>query len=509
MMLGRKTLLINPPLIDGVAFTRQGRCQEREDVLGTTKPPYTLALLAELLRRAGCDVRLIDATATRVTTAEVMARLDREGFQPTLILFPSTTPTLDADVAEMSAIKQRFGAPMFCFGPHASTAPAQSMARVPQVDGMFVGEPEDAVQQLAALDSLDRLGEIPSLTWRRNGTVIPHRAHGSYAGFLSMPFPAWDLLDLKGYSLPLVNKPYVIIETSRGCPYTCDFCVAPIHQGHKFRERSARTLVSEIERVNKELGVEFFYLWGDTVTLNVKSFTAFCDELIARQLPIQWFGNARADNLTDPAFVHRLRRAGCWMLALGIESESDEVRKDMAKRLERHKIITAFANMRQAGIKSFAFFIFGYPGDTKETMRRTTDYAIELNPDFANFYPAVPYPGTELYEKCVRAGLLTAEAAEDWTKLEYSYYVLSGNGMDSSLVMSSINRARRRFFLRPSYMVNHATDLARIVATKQSVAFQTAKRLFFGNGAASGAYREGVVSGFSRTTEAPRSVERG
>jgi hypothetical protein len=161
MMLGRKTLLINPPLIDGVAFTRQGRCQEREDVLGTTKPPYTLALLAELLRRAGCDVRLIDATATRVTTAEVMARLDREGFQPTLILFPSTTPTLDADVAEMSAIKQRFGAPMFCFGPHASTAPAQSMARVPQVDGMFVGEPEDAVQQLAALDSLDRLGEIP------------------------------------------------------------------------------------------------------------------------------------------------------------------------------------------------------------------------------------------------------------------------------------------------------------------------------------------------------------
>ena len=490
MMLGRKTLLINPPLIDGVAFTRQGRCQEREDVLGTTKPPYTLALLAELLRRADCDVRLIDATAARLTTTEVLARLDREGFQPTLILFPSTTPTLDADVAEMSAIKRRYGAPMFCFGPHASTAPAQSMARVPQVDGMFVGEPEDGVQQLAALDSLDRLGEIASLTWRQNGTVIPHRAHGSYAGFLNMPFPAWDLLDLKGYSLPLVDKPYIIIETSRGCPYTCDFCVAPIHQGHKFRERSARMLVSEIERAYKELGVEFFYLWGDTVTLNVKTFTAFCDELIACQLPIQWFGNARADNWTAPAFVHRLRRAGCWMLALGIESESDEVRKDMAKRLERQKIITAFANMRQAGIKSFAFFIFGYPGDTKETMRRTTDYAIELDPDFANFYPAVPYPGTELYEKCVRAGLLTAAAADDWPKLEYSYYVLSGNGMDSSLVMSSINRARRRFFLRPRYVINHAGDLARIVATKQSVAFQTAKRLFFGNGAAGGVYRD-------------------
>ena len=154
----------------------------------------------------------------------------------------------------------------------------------------------------------------------------------------------------------------MIVETSRGCPYSCDFCVAPIHQGHKFRERSAKALVDEIERGYREFGIDFFYLWGDTVTLNVKTFTAFCDELIARNLPIQWFGNARADNLTDPAFVHRLRKAGCWMLAMGIETESEEIRKDMVKRLEREKIQTALDNMRDAGIRSFAFFIFGYPG---------------------------------------------------------------------------------------------------------------------------------------------------
>jgi anaerobic magnesium-protoporphyrin IX monomethyl ester cyclase len=489
MMLGRKTLLLNPPLVNGVAFTRQGRCQEREEVLGTTKPPYTLALLAELLRRANCEVRLIDATATRITIDEVAVALDRDGFTPTLILFPSTTPTLDADVAEVSRLKQRYGAPMFCFGPHASTAPAQSMARATDVDGMFVGEPEEGVQQLTALDSLERLGEVETLIWRRGLRVVPNRSRGSFAGFLEMPFPAWDLLDLKKYSLPLVDKPYTIIETSRGCPYTCDFCVAPIHQGHKFRERSAKALVAEIERTYRELGIEFFYLWADTVTLNVKSFTAFCDELIARKLPIQWFGNARADNLTDPAFVHRLRRAGCWMLALGIEAESDAVRKDMAKRLERQKIKAAFTNMRDAGIKSFAFFIFGYPGDTKETMERTTDYAIELDPDFANFYPAVPYPGTDLFEKCVRAGLLTPDAADDWQRMEYSYYVLDGNGVDAPLVMSAINRARRRFFLRPSYMLRHASDLARIAATKQSVAWQAARRVLFGPGVVAGAGR--------------------
>jgi radical SAM superfamily enzyme YgiQ (UPF0313 family) len=481
-VLGQRTLLVNPPLINGIAFTRQGRCQEREEVLGTTKPPYTLAVLASLLRDAGHDVRLIDATASRLTIDDVIRRLDADGFAPTLIVFPTTTPTLDADVAAMARLKARYSAPMFCFGPHASTVPAESMARpsAAAVDGMFVGEPEDGVRQLAALTSLDRLGEIPNLTWRRGGEVVPHRAHGSFAGFLQLPFPAWDLLDLENYALPLVDRPYVIVETSRGCPYSCDFCVAPIHQGHKFRERSAKALVDEIERSHREHGVEFFYLWGDTVTLNVKSFTAFCDELIARQLPIQWFGNARADNLTDPAFVHRLRRAGCWMLALGVESESDEVRKDMVKRLERQKIQAAFRNMRSAGIKSFAFFIFGYPGETIATMNQTTRYAIELDPDFANFYPAVPYPGTALHEKCAREGLL-GPGAKDWSRMEYSYYLLRGNGLDESVVMQSINRAKRRFFLRPGYMARHLGDVARLALTKQGIVWQVFTRTVFGS----------------------------
>jgi radical SAM superfamily enzyme YgiQ (UPF0313 family) len=477
--LGQRTLLINPPLINGIAFTRQGRCQEREEVLGTTKPPYTLALLASLLQDAGMDVRLVDATASRLSIDDVIERLGSERFVPSLIVFPTTTPTLDADVAAIARLKAEFGAPMFCFGPHASTVPAESMARAVEVDGMFVGEPEDGVLQLAALPSLDAVGEIPSLTWRRNGTVVPHRTHGTFNGFLQMPFPAWNLLDLKAYSLPLVNRSYVIVETSRGCPYTCDFCVAPIHQGHKFRDRSAKVLVDEIERSYRELGVEFFYLWGDTVTLNVKSFTAFCDELIARQLPIHWFGNARADNLTDPAFVHRLKRSGCWMLALGIESESDDVRKHMVKRLERQKIQTAFRNMRDAGIRSFAFFIFGYPGETPRTMEQTTEYAVALDPDFANFYPAVPYPGTALHEKCAREGLL-GPCAGDWSKMEYSYYLLRGNGLDEAVVMQAINRAKRRFFLRPRYMARHLGDVVRLVFTKQGIVWQVFTRTVLG-----------------------------
>lgn len=159
--------------------------------------------MASLLRAAGAEVRLVDATASRLSMDEVVARLEQDGFRPTLILFPTTTPTLDADVIAMAQLKARYGAPIFCFGPHASTAPLVSMERAPAVDGMFVGEPEDGALQLATLASVAHLADVPSLTWRQpGGPVVAHRAHGSFSGFMSMPFPAWDLLALKDYGLP-------------------------------------------------------------------------------------------------------------------------------------------------------------------------------------------------------------------------------------------------------------------------------------------------------------------
>jgi anaerobic magnesium-protoporphyrin IX monomethyl ester cyclase len=469
--LGSRVLLVNPPPMNGVAFTRQGRCQEREEVLGTTKPPYSLALIAALLRDRNHELRLVDQTAARLSTEEMIARLEREGFAPSLVLFCSSTPTLRADAVEAAKLKRAFNVPIVCFGPHASAAPSESMERAPEVDAMIVGEPEDAVLELVTLNSFNEADRIDTLTVRRNGTIVPNRSKGTYGGYDTAPYPAWDLLPLDRYRVPLLNTRYLIVETSRGCPYKCDFCIAPIHQGHIFRERDAVALVDEIEEGQRRFGITDFYLWADTATLNAKTFGRFCDELITRNLGIRWFGNGRADNLTSPEFVDKLRRSGCWMLSLGIESESDDVRRDMQKRLEREKIRLAIRNLRTARIKSFAFFIFGYPGDTIESIERTARYACEVDPDFANFYPAVPYPGTQLYEKCRRDGLL---ADDDWSKMEYSHYVLRGNGLDEAIVMGAVRRATRRFFLRPSWMARHSLDLVRLVLSSGTLVWRAA-----------------------------------
>jgi radical SAM superfamily enzyme YgiQ (UPF0313 family) len=478
---GARTLLVNPPLVRGIAFTRQGRCQEREDVFGTIKPPYSLALCAALLRARGHDVRLADLTASRQSADALATSLEREGFRPTLIVFASTTPTFDADVAALAPLKARWGAPIFSFGPHASATPHECMQRAPEIDGVLVGEPEDTLVALAETDDRhpESIATIPALMSRRGGLLTAHRAHGIFAGFdvAQRPDPAWDLLDLSAYQLPLLNQQTVIVETGRGCPYACDFCVAPLHQGHKFRERSATDLVDEIERIHRRYGVSCFYLWGDTVTLNASTFGAFCAELIARRLPIRWLSNARADNLVDAAFVDRLRASGCWMLALGIESGSDATRSAMQKRLSDQAIRAAFSNLRRAGIRSFGFFILGHPGETPATLEQTVEYAVALDPDYANFYPAVPYPGTALHAKARRDGWLVDD---DWSRMEYSHYLLNGNGLNERVVLDAVRRAARRFYLRPSYLVRHLADAARLGLMDTRRAWRIARRLFVG-----------------------------
>ena len=131
----------------------------------------------------------------------------------------------------------------------------------------------------------------------------------------------------------------------------------------------------------------------------------------------------------------------------------------------------------KAGFQVNIEFIFGYPGETPTALEQTTNYAIDLDPDFANFYPAVPYPGTELYAKAKRDGLL---ASEDWARMEYSYYLLSGNGLNERVVMDAIHRAKRRFFLRPGYLPRPPGDVARPALSKQSIFVPVMSRTLFG-----------------------------
>ena len=415
-------------------------------------------------------MRIADLTASRQSIDACIDELARASWRPTLILFASTFPTWDADAHAIATLKAATGAPAVAFGPHASAAPRAALARAPQIDGVFVGEPETAAATLATLPPDADWQAVDSLMFRRGADIVVHQRAGTFAGFETAEGPDWSGIVFTDHRLPLVNAPYALVETSRGCPYTCEFCVAPIQQGHTFRTRPPSRIVDEIERGVRTHGLRYFYLWGDTVTLNLTAFRAIATTLTERRLGIHWLANARADNLADPRFVEALRASGCWMLSFGVESWSPDRRATMQKKLSQNAIHAAARNLRRAGILSFAFFIVGYPGETPETMARTIDFATELDVDFAGFYPAVPYPGTGLGERAAAAGWLAAP--DDWSRLEYSHYAMRTPELDEASVLGALARARRRFYLRPGYLLRHAGVLARVAASKPALTGQ-------------------------------------
>lgn len=458
-------LLINPSKIDGIAFTREGRCEEREEVLGTVKPPLSLAIIASMLREKLIPFKLFDATALDISPTQIISRLEEEAFKPLIIIFCTTTPTIEVDTSMMALIKECFGSVLIAFGPHTSAVPIASMEKLPALDAVIIGEPEETVLQIAE-QSGGRLETIHGLCYRKNGQPICNPKRHGVQNLDALPYPAWDLLPIEKYQLPLTGDRYVLVEVNRGCPFKCDFCVVPITHGHKFRERNPIKVVDEIEFLIHQYNLSAFYLWGDTVTLNKRFMQAFCDEIIKRKLAIKWFSNSRAEVIDSYEFAHKLKESGCWMLAMGVESSSNDIRQRMQKQLQTQQVQRACALLRQVRIKSLAFFIFGHISDTEASMQDTIQFASSLDPDYASFYPAVPFPGTALYEECLANDMLTSN---EWSKYEYSHYVIKTDHLNEYKVMKARSKAYRRFYLRPRFLFRQLKEIKSLRAFADTI----------------------------------------
>ena len=455
-MNSHAVLLINPPPIDGASWTREGRCQEKEDILGTVKPPLSLALIAALLRDNKIYFKLLDATALNLSADEVCDQLIETDFYPTVIIYCTTTATICADTESLSILKKKFHARLVAFGAHLSGVPEETLEKIPDIDIGIIGEPEYTVLDLLENDHFANLDKVNGIVWRDGRQIYINNNRGWIEDLNQLPEPAWDLLPLEKYVLPFTNERYLMVETSRGCPFVCDFCVASLNHGTRFREKRSETVVNEIEDLKKKFNIKNFNLFGDTVTLNKKFVDTFCDELIKRRLDIRWLTNTRADTLYDPELVKKMKESGCWMLSIGIESFSEKTRNNMQKKLETDKITRAIALLREIGILSFGFFIYGYPGETEKDMDETTKFALSLPLDYANFYPAVPYPGTAFYNKCVSDGSLYHNS---WNKMEYSSYIIRTNDLNEQRVKKAISHAYLSFYLRPKFLRKHIMNV--------------------------------------------------
>jgi len=267
-------------------------------------------------------------------------------------------------------------------GPHTSVG----LETIPDyVDRIVIGEGEISIGKLVS-------GEI-------NKRVI----RGERVEDLdSLPFPAWEEFIYRPYNwhaqwLQDVNPVYTF-NTSRGCPYNCAFCSVNAVWGLKYRFMSAARIIDDIERMIKSYGLRGVYFREDHFTLNKKRTVDFCEKLLSRNLGIEWICESRADQLTDPAYVSLMARAGCRAFYIGVESGSPRMLEFMRKQETVDQFVRAFDLARKNGIKTYASFVVGAPTETQRDRELTRKLVKKIMPDFISNNIYVGLPGSAFYD---------------------------------------------------------------------------------------------------------------
>jgi radical SAM superfamily enzyme YgiQ (UPF0313 family) len=273
------------------------------------------------------------------------------------------------------------------------------------------------------------------------------------------PMPALDLVPLDKYRISpdlRTGDRFGMVLTARGCPYDCIFCANKLLTERTYRARSVKSVIDEIEYYLKTTGVTQLMIIDDNFTVNRKRTIELCEEFIRRGYPdkFNWWAEARVDCL-DQELLNIMKKAGCSILSLGLESGNQRLLDLIKKNITLEKTKEAVKMIKRSGIKSRASFILGLPTETKQETINTIKFAYGLPIDQVRFAIATPFPGTVLWDIAVKEGRVDPTNI-DWTKLSLMggytdhdpmYYP---EGRTAKEMKSFQKTANLMFYLRPS-----------------------------------------------------------
>ncbi|MCW4045030.1 MAG: B12-binding domain-containing radical SAM protein [Candidatus Bathyarchaeota archaeon] len=308
-------------------------------------------------------------------------------------------------------------------GLDPSARPADCLAHR-CIDFVVIGEPEQTVFELASLleqGKAEEVEKVRGIAFVKNGETIITQPRPLLQDLDSLPFPARHLLPMQLYFAavkenPLrgeICKPWAIVITSRGCPYSCVFCTSHTVMGRRWRARSPENVVDELEHLVRVYRVKQIDFLDDNLTLDKKRMEAICDLIVKRGLKIEWFtpSGVRADTLDEP-LLRKMKQAGCRKIRLAPESGVQRVVNDIIKKnLSLEAVEKAVFLCKKVGIRVGCFFVIGLIGETKQDIEETIKFAYKLRRLGAEgfiFSIATPQYGTELYEQAKRGGFLRA-----------------------------------------------------------------------------------------------------
>jgi radical SAM superfamily enzyme YgiQ (UPF0313 family) len=443
-------LLIQPPT---GSYRRDDRCQSRveDQTIQVNFPPMDLAYHAACLREEGHSCLIRDYSTTGTPMASALKEISELG--PRLVFFSSTQPTQMNDLAFAARIKERVDQVRIVLRGESVTYQDEPILRnYPQVDYILRGESEETLVDLLSWlkkESQSSIEDIPGITYFSGNQIIRTPDRPFIKDLNKLPWPARDLLDQKLYRSPETGNVLTTLYTARGCPYPCIFCPAPLASGRPVRMRSTEDLVEELKTCVDRHGIREFLFHGDTFTYSRKWVLDLCEKIQEAGLKVRWGCNSRVDTI-DPEMLRAMKQAGCWVIGFGVESGHEETLEKTRKAAKREDIVTAFAMCREAGIRSHAFFVFGFPWEGPEHLEEDLKLALEIDPDFFDLNIAYPLPGTELEKMVIEEGLI------DRTLVDQGGYAVPAT-RTHQLSREELDRWRRKallsLYLRPRYIL--------------------------------------------------------
>ena len=367
-------------------------------------PNHGLGYLATALKKDGLEVNIIDCIRDHTSARALRSHIEKESYD--VVGFQIYTFDLEIMVGYLNELEEFTGI-VVAGGPHPSADPSGTLQKFPRIDVLFVGEAEislckflDVVQNNKNWRDLN-LTSIPGLNIRRGDTI--ESSPPKFEQNLDLlGFPDWEQISPPSYPIAPQGTftrriPYAPIIITRGCPYPCTFCAGKIISGCRIRRRSVPHVISELKFLIKKYRIKEFHIQDDNFTQDKEYVMLFCRTILENNLDLTWAcpNGIRLDSL-DVEMLQAMERAGCYSVAVGIESGSQRVLDLMKKKVSLADLKTKVNLIRNVTKWHITgFFILGYPGETKEEIKATIQLSRRLPLDKANFGILMPLPGTE------------------------------------------------------------------------------------------------------------------
>jgi len=431
-------ILINPPrhIREGNVWKTINRCL----------PPLGLGYIAALLEKNQIPVKIFDLQAENINSKQLKNHL--KNLNPQFIGLTATTIEVNSALSLIKSLKdEEIKAKFILGGPHPTIMP-EEVLNSGLVDIVVRGEGERTMLEIARGKDLNT---IAGISFKRDGNFVHNPDLPFIEKLDDLPFPAYHLLPMGSYRPSIGNYlrlPAMSMITSRGCPGRCSFCYTGVF-GNKIRMRSPRNIIEEIKFLIKGYGIREISFYDDTFTSLKRRTEEFCQIIIDENIDVTWSCMSRVDYV-EKELLKLMKKAGCHQIGYGIESGDEQILKNINKMISLDAIRRAIKETKENGIDVRAMFMFGNPGETKETLEKTLNFAIELDPDIFVFNITVPYPGTAQFNWAEENGFLKSK---DWDQFDLSKVVMNLPTVDAETIETFYKTAYKKCYARPTYLL--------------------------------------------------------